>query len=314
MEPTSEQELKQLLEEGKITEEEYQELLEAIRQKEATQQPVEKPTESKPRTGYGKAALTLMTASIVLPVVAVLMALVLNAVGAKVGSKVLLVSVLPIGLSCTLLAFIFGIIGWKTTQGKIAAIGVPCLGLLIVPGFMILSLFYVRAKSTVAVEQQRAKIEELGARHLVSHKAYPLDSLDGVLAQDGIELDNVIFADGNGSLRFFTNSSEKTVVRLFETGPMGIDNRMLIYSAKVKSELDNGIAYLEMWCDIPGKGAFFSRGLAQPVSGSTNWTTVQTAFQLEAGQMPGNVKLNLVIEGVGTVWIDDIKLLSSPLN
>ncbi|OQY08078.1 MAG: hypothetical protein B6I25_00145 [Planctomycetales bacterium 4572_13] len=179
---------------------------------------------------------------------------------------------------------------------------------------MILSLFYVRAKSTVAVEQQRAKIEELGARHLVSHKAYPLDSLDGVLAQDGIELDNVIFADGNGSLRFFTNSSEKTVVRLFETGPMGIDNRMLIYSAKVKSELDNGIAYLEMWCDIPGKGAFFSRGLAQPVSGSTNWTTVQTAFQLEAGQMPGNVKLNLVIEGVGTVWIDDIKLLSSPLN
>ena len=30
MEPTSEQELKQLLEEGKITEEEYQELLEAI--------------------------------------------------------------------------------------------------------------------------------------------------------------------------------------------------------------------------------------------------------------------------------------------
>ena len=37
MEPTSEQELKQLLEEGKITEQEYQELLKALRQKETTQ-------------------------------------------------------------------------------------------------------------------------------------------------------------------------------------------------------------------------------------------------------------------------------------
>jgi magnesium-transporting ATPase (P-type) len=34
MEPTSEQELKQLLDEGKITAEEYQELLQAIRKKE----------------------------------------------------------------------------------------------------------------------------------------------------------------------------------------------------------------------------------------------------------------------------------------
>ena len=74
-----------------------------------------------------------------------------------------------------------------------------------------------------------------------------------------------------------------------------------------------GKAYLEMWCDIPGKGEFFSRSIERPVT-ETNWTTVQTPFRLEAGQMPANVKLNLAIEGVGTVWIDDIKLLSSPLN
>ena len=89
---------------------------------------------------------------------------------------------------------------------------------------------------------------------------------------------------------------------------------MLVYSAQLKSDLENGRAYLEMWCVIPGKGEFFSRGLAQPITGLTNWTTLQTPFRLEAGQTPTNVKLNLVIEGVGTVWIDDIKLLSSPLN
>ena len=103
-------------------------------------------------------------------------------------------------------------------------------------------------------------------------------------------------------------------IRRFETGPMSIQNRLIFYSAKLRSEGLEGKAFLEMWCNIPGQGEFFSRVLDQPVSGTTEWTTVQTPFRLEAGQMPGNVKLNIVIEGSGTVWIDDIKLFSAPLN
>ena len=140
-----------------------------------------------------------------------------------------------------------------------------------------------------------------------------MDSLDGVLTQDGVEIDGDIFAEGNGSLKVEYITPEKRTIRLIETGPMGIENRMLIYSAKLRASGMGGKAYLEMWCDIPGKGEFFSRSIERPVT-ETNWTTVQTPFRLEAGQMPANVKLNLVIEGVGTVWIDDIKLLSSPLN
>ena len=40
--------------------------------------------------------------------------------------------------------------------------------------------------------------------------------------------------------------------------------------------------------------------------------TMEIMFILEKGQNPDNVKLNLVIEGKGTVWIDDILILKGP--
>ena len=66
METTSKQELKQLLDEGRITEQEHGELSEAIRQKETMKKPVEKQNEPKPRTGFGKAALIFFILSSIL--------------------------------------------------------------------------------------------------------------------------------------------------------------------------------------------------------------------------------------------------------
>ena len=307
MEPTSEQELKQLLEEGKITQEEYQELLEAIRQKETAVKPTDELTQPKPRNGFGKAALILMISGLLLPVVVIMITLALNVVGVRFAVAAGM-PFLFLGVICLLLAFIFGIIGWKTKPGKFAAIGIPVLGisaLVLVPLASIIL--------AIAIPFVRVKRAQPEQQHELQ-SSYSLDSIEGVLTQDGVEFDKYISADGNGSARFFTNRPKKTVIRLFQTGPIGIDNCILIYSAQLKSELEDGRAYLEMWCDIPGKGEFFSRGLAQPITGQANWITAQTPFRLEAGQSPADVKLNLVIEGAGTVWIDDIKLLSSPLH
>ena len=62
------------------------------------------------------------------------------------------------------------------------------------------------------------------------------------------------------------------------------------------------------------KGEFFSRGLQSPLSGTTDWSTGETPFFLKKGENPDNVKLNLVIDGKGTVWIDDIHLFKGPLK
>ncbi len=69
-----------------------------------------------------------------------------------------------------------------------------------------------------------------------------------------------------------------------------------------------------MWCHFPGRGEYFSKGLMNPLTGTTDWTTEEIPFLLKRGENPDNVKLNLVIDGKGTVWIDDIRLLKGTLE
>ncbi|HAM49213.1 MAG TPA: hypothetical protein DCP92_00390 [Nitrospiraceae bacterium] len=142
-------------------------------------------------------------------------------------------------------------------------------------------------------------------------KRYSLDSLDGLITESGAQLDKENSGDGKGSLRI--TATEPTVVRLFETGDINVENARLFYAAKVRTKGLKGRVYLEMLCDVPGKGEFFSRNDRTAVTGSTKWINMETVFFIKRGEKPDNVKLNLVIDGKGTVWIDDVRLLKGAL-
>jgi len=139
-----------------------------------------------------------------------------------------------------------------------------------------------------------------------------MDSMEGIITRSNVGIDKDISSDGNGSLKM--TSTKATVIRLFETGDIDVEKARLIYQARVRTENVEGQVYLEMWCHFPGKGEFFSRGLQTPLTGTTEWTTEETPFFLKKGENPDNVKLNLVINGKGTAWIDDIRLLKAPLR
>lgn len=143
-------------------------------------------------------------------------------------------------------------------------------------------------------------------------KSYPVKNLDGFLTQEGVEVDRDVSSDGNGSIKIV--APESTTVRLYETGDIDIEKARLVYQAKIRTENVIGQAFLEMWCVFEGKGEFFSRGLRTLVTSDTDWTGSETMFYLKAGENPNNIKLNLVINGSGTVWIDDIKLVKHPLR
>ena len=96
-------------------------------------------------------------------------------------------------------------------------------------------------------------------------------------------------------------------------GDVDVENARLVYHARVRTADFTGQAYLEMWVEIPGKGQFFSRGLDKPVTGNADWTSLDIPFFLQKGQNPDNVRLNLVIAGKGTVWVDDVILAEGPL-
>ena len=147
---------------------------------------------------------------------------------------------------------------------------------------------------------------------MVELKKFPIDSLEGIITRSGVQFDKEVSSDGSGSLKI--TATEPTAVRLFELGDIDVENARLIYQAKVRTEGVEGQVYLEMWCHFPGKGEFFSRELQTPLTGTTNWTTEETPFFLKKGENPDNVKLNLVINGKGTAWIDDIRVLKGPLQ
>jgi hypothetical protein len=142
-------------------------------------------------------------------------------------------------------------------------------------------------------------------------KHFPLNDLEGILTQSGVKLDTNISSDAKGSIRVRTKKT--TTVRLFEVRGLNIENARLTYQAKLRTEKVSGKAYLEMWCHFPGRGEYFSRGLQTPLAGTTEWTTEEIHFFLKEDEKTDYVKLNLVIEGSGTVWVDDIHILKTAL-
>jgi hypothetical protein len=102
-------------------------------------------------------------------------------------------------------------------------------------------------------------------------------------------------------------------IRLFEVENPEVEQCVVTYRAKLKTENLTEQAYLEMWCRFPTKGEFFSRGLAHTVTGSNDWASYETPFFLKRGEKPDLIKLNLVVKGAGKVWVKDVELLKSPL-
>ena len=140
---------------------------------------------------------------------------------------------------------------------------------------------------------------------------FPLNDLNGVITQTGVELDREVSSDGNGSLRI--TAHEPTTVRLFEVKDIDIEDARLLYQARIRTRDVKGNVFLEMWVRLQGKGEFFTRNVHTPATGSVNWRMMEAPFFLKKGQNPDLVKLNLVIDGTGTAWIDDVKLVKAPL-
>ena len=110
------------------------------------------------------------------------------------------------------------------------------------------------------------------------------------------------------------DSRDKRTVRLFEVPQPGIELCMVTYRAQMKTANVQVGTYLAMWCRFPGQGEFFSKGLHHAVKGTTGWASYETPFYLMKGQRPDLIKLNLVCEGAGTVWLRNVELLQTPLE
>ena len=87
------------------------------------------------------------------------------------------------------------------------------------------------------------------------------------------------------------------------------NNRFRAYPTRQAVQTSGSTA---MWVSVDG-GHYFSRGLDDQVQGKSDWKTVQTPFMFQKNQKPDKVTLNVVIKGIGTVWVDDIVISKEPL-
>ena len=136
--------------------------------------------------------------------------------------------------------------------------------------------------------------------------AFHVDGPVKTLTEQGVSFDPDTSADGKGSLRIENDTPR--IVSLFTTGDVDAQDAVLHYSAAVNTEGFSGRVYLEMWCIFEELGSFYSRGLHSAVSGGAGWTRTSTPFTLEPGQNPVNVQLDIVVEGKGVIYVDDIRL------
>jgi len=139
-----------------------------------------------------------------------------------------------------------------------------------------------------------------------------IESIADEAGLEEVEIDREIFADGNESLKITTDKS--LVIQLANTGNIDIEDALLVYRAKIKTENLKGKVYLEMWCSFGIKGQYFSKAIENALTGTNNWTVQEAPFFLKKGENPDDIKLNLVVNGKGTVWIDQIELIKKPLK
>jgi len=319
---SSEEELLKLRNDGKISEAEYQELLETIKKAPAkvadSSASRDKIQDLKRR--QGKIAFYLMSGGIILPIVSFFICFAITAGGE--GDVIFNVCFFLLVL-IEIPAFIFGAISWPNSYGKATVITILAVAVLISLNWLRSNkehVTYKKEHSLRTTKTEPVQITRQGDMQkrtlkqgsvITELKAFALDDMQGLITQSGVSIDKANSSDGNGSLRI--EATEPITISLFDTGDIDIENARLIYQAQIRTQDVDKEALLEMWCHFPGKGDFFSRD-PTPVWGTTTWTMHETLFFLKNGENPDNVRLNLFINGRGTVWIDDIRLLKAPMK
>jgi hypothetical protein len=122
-----------------------------------------------------------------------------------------------------------------------------------------------------------------------------------------IKIDDQFKFEGKSSICVNAGSPCRVTVAEFD----GIEKKNFILhsAAMVKTDLAPGAFVFEIVVKFNG-GYYYSRAIDQRIVGKKDWQKVTTDFFFKQGQSPEKVYVNLIIEGSGKVWIDDIKLSS----
>ncbi|RBP47341.1 hypothetical protein DES53_101138 [Roseimicrobium gellanilyticum] len=120
-----------------------------------------------------------------------------------------------------------------------------------------------------------------------------------------ISIDKETTADGNGSIK--VEAAHNAVVTVADQKNLSVSKDNTLWcTVKVKCSGVKQRAYLEMWCEVADGKRAFSKGLEQLLLGDSDWKEIRLPMMINGDFTVNRALVNVVIEGPGTVWVDQI--------
>ncbi len=142
----------------------------------------------------------------------------------------------------------------------------------------------------------------------------PINSAQDIVSSGSVRID----PESENAL--LVNSDGKKEIELFDIEGTGLGDKKLTYSAVMRTkdltstDDTRGIAYLELTVLFPDGEELVARGPRVPLSGTTEWRSAETVLYVDKGGDPQNVSLDLIVDGAGKVWLQDVRLSTRPLR
>ncbi|MEM7009688.1 MAG: hypothetical protein AAF462_11195 [Thermodesulfobacteriota bacterium] len=145
---------------------------------------------------------------------------------------------------------------------------------------------------------------------------FPISDVSDIITQTNVEIDR----STEGETILLVKTQEPISVELFELKDEDFKNKRLTYTARMRSEDltatedSRGISFLEMIAKFPDGEELIARGPRVPLTGTTNWRGADAVLYIDKASSPDLIKLNLIVEGEGKVWLESVKLDYIPLR
>ncbi len=145
----------------------------------------------------------------------------------------------------------------------------------------------------------------------------PVSSLSELRAEvrEAVGLDLTTSFDGGGSLHIETLGDSSFLLYALEGDALTaakLENVQLSYQARLRTDGLEGEARIELGVRIAGGATYRAVPDMPALRGSTDWVMQEANFWTGPGERPDGIFLMLDVKGAGHVWVDRLKVLSTP--
>ncbi len=119
------------------------------------------------------------------------------------------------------------------------------------------------------------------------------------------------FDEQEGALRVDVDYTSVFNLKKVDLGDKNYSGKTLNYSLRAKTLNFEGQAFLELAVRFKGTTTLFRRGFNSKVFNNSNWKTLRVAYPIRPSEQAEIAYMNVIVEGRGSIWFDDIKLTAA---